>query len=249
MKRSVLLIGDNGLDVYQFGSVFRISPEAPVPVMVFESEVHKPGMAGNVYENLVALGLSVDFVHDKISTKTRFIDQISGQQLLRMDQDVKCSVPVIDDLNGYDMIVISDYDKGTITKEFIQDIRKRFDGPVLVDTKITDLASLDGCLVKINEREFQRCISTCDDLIVTLGGRGCRYKDRVYPSPSVSVFDVTGAGDTFLAGLAYGILELPSMDRAIEFATVGSAITVGHQGVYSPTLKEVEESEYFNHRL
>jgi len=52
----ILLIGDNCLDVYRYGSVDRISPEAPVPVFKFSHEETKPGMAGNVARNLEALG-------------------------------------------------------------------------------------------------------------------------------------------------------------------------------------------------
>lgn len=246
-RKSVLLIGDDGLDVYQVGVVNRLSPEAPVPVMEYEHTYSLPGMAGNVHQNLLSLGLSVDYVHDKTSTKTRFVDRLSGQQLLRMDGDVKCSPPIVDSLD-YDMVVISDYNKGTIDVDFIRDVRARFDGPILVDTKIQDLALLDGCLVKINEREFLRTTSVCADLIVTTGASGCRYKDKVYGTPPVKVFDVTGAGDTFLAGLAYGLLNYGEIERAIKFATTGASLTVQHQGVYSPTLKEILENEYFSNR-
>jgi D-beta-D-heptose 7-phosphate kinase/D-beta-D-heptose 1-phosphate adenosyltransferase len=44
----ILLIGDDCVDVYQFGTVDRISPEAPVPVFECTHEERKPGMAGNV---------------------------------------------------------------------------------------------------------------------------------------------------------------------------------------------------------
>ena len=48
----ILLLGDNCTDVYQYGTVDRISPEAPVPVFKFSHEENRPGMAGNVFENL-----------------------------------------------------------------------------------------------------------------------------------------------------------------------------------------------------
>ena len=51
-KYKILLIGDNCVDVYQYGTVDRISPEAPVPVFKFSHEERKPGMAGNVANNL-----------------------------------------------------------------------------------------------------------------------------------------------------------------------------------------------------
>jgi hypothetical protein len=53
---NILLLGDSCLDVYQYGTVDRMSPEAPVPVFVPAHEETRPGMASNVYENLKALG-------------------------------------------------------------------------------------------------------------------------------------------------------------------------------------------------
>jgi D-beta-D-heptose 7-phosphate kinase/D-beta-D-heptose 1-phosphate adenosyltransferase len=52
----VLVIGDLILDHYIWGTVHRISPEAPVPVVHVESESHRLGGAANVYQNLVSLG-------------------------------------------------------------------------------------------------------------------------------------------------------------------------------------------------
>jgi len=49
------VIGDLALDRYIFGSVERISPEAPVPVLHVERHFDKPGCAANVCENLAAL--------------------------------------------------------------------------------------------------------------------------------------------------------------------------------------------------
>lgn len=54
--QQILVIGDVGLDRYTMGSVDRISPEAPVPIVRVEQEVHKLGLAANVADNLQALG-------------------------------------------------------------------------------------------------------------------------------------------------------------------------------------------------
>ena len=58
----VLVVGDAMLDRYVYGTVKRISPEAPVPVLAVEREVAMPGGAGNVVRNLTALGAAVAFV-------------------------------------------------------------------------------------------------------------------------------------------------------------------------------------------
>ncbi|MCC6012549.1 PfkB family carbohydrate kinase, partial [Candidatus Caldipriscus sp.] len=55
----IAVIGDVMLDEYAFGSVERISPEAPVPVFLYKSSKFMPGGAANVALNLVRLGFEV----------------------------------------------------------------------------------------------------------------------------------------------------------------------------------------------
>ena len=115
-RASVLVVGDAMLDRYVYGTVNRISPEAPVPVLSVEREVAMPGGAGNVVRNLTALGAAVAFVSvvgddqagsdltglvggqpgvepwllvqggRATTVKTRYVSQ--GQQLLRSDREV-----------------------------------------------------------------------------------------------------------------------------------------------------------------
>jgi D-beta-D-heptose 7-phosphate kinase/D-beta-D-heptose 1-phosphate adenosyltransferase len=61
-KARVLCVGDVMLDHYVYGEVDRLSPEAPVPVLVVDSESHSLGGAGNVLRNLAALGAGISFV-------------------------------------------------------------------------------------------------------------------------------------------------------------------------------------------
>lgn len=241
-KFNVLLIGDNCIDVYQHGNVDRISPEAPVPVFESVSEESRPGMAGNVLANLEALGCTVNYLHGETSIKTRLIDLRSQQQVLRIDNDnysdtleIETAIPDI-----YDAIVVSDYNKGTVDYQLIQQLRRDFDGPIFVDTKKTDLEKFEGCIVKINSLEYSRVSSICSDLIVTMGKVGARYGTKVYPAPGIEVADVTGAGDTFLAALCMEYLRSDGdMDCAIKFAIRASSVTVQHAGVYAPTLEEI----------
>ena len=55
-KKRVLVVGDVGIDRYTIGSVERISPEAPVPIVRVESEQLKLGLAANVADNIQAVG-------------------------------------------------------------------------------------------------------------------------------------------------------------------------------------------------
>ena len=238
----ILLVGDDGIDVYRFGSANRISPEAPVPVFVPLSEKKTPGMAGNVRENLQALNCEVTYLHSKTSVKTRLIDMNSRQHLLRIDED-RSSDPVdvgLVDLQNFDAIVISDYNKGTVNYDTIKYMRRHFSGPIFVDTKKTDLAQLEGCWVKINRIEYEQLKTECTGLIVTLGADGARYKGNIYSTFTIDVIDACGAGDTFLAALVVEYLNTGKMDLAIQFAIRASAVTIQHVGVYAPTREEID---------
>lgn len=229
------------MDNYQYGIVDRISPEAPVPVFIPTREESRNGMASNVAANLEALGCAVIVASGQPGSKTRLIDERSRQQIVRIDNDyINQPFPLGGiDLAVCDAVVVSDYNKGNVTYELIEDLRQTYTGPIFVDTKKTDLARLAGCIVKINNKEYNDAKTLCDDLIVTQGRQGARYKDRTYPAVEIAVTDVCGAGDTFLAALCYEYLKSQDMDQAIEFAIRASAVTVQHIGVYAPTLKEI----------
>jgi bifunctional ADP-heptose synthase (sugar kinase/adenylyltransferase) len=239
---NILLLGDSCQDVYQYGTVDRMSPEAPVPVFVPTHEEKRPGMAANVKSNLQALGLEVSFVTGEESVKTRLIDSRSRQQIVRIDQDtVAPPLQFVTDIpQVFHAIVISDYNKGLITYELVKKLRAEFPGPIFIDTKKQDLAQFEGCVVKINELEYKARHSDCSQMVVTLGREGALYDHKIYPAPEIEVVDVCGAGDTFLAALAYEYLCTDGdMDRAIPFAIKASSITVQHTGVYAPTIEEI----------
>jgi bifunctional ADP-heptose synthase (sugar kinase/adenylyltransferase) len=240
----ILLVGDNGIDQYQFGTVTRISPEAPVPVLNYTHTVTKPGMAANVRDNLERLGCEVEFVHGvKTCIKTRVIDSKTGQHLVRIDQDIPSKAVKIDytDIHKYNAIIVSDYNKGSIEYETIENLRKNYSGPIFVDTKKSDLARCEGCFVKINQVEYEAAKTYPTELIVTLGRDGVRYKEHKISTPQVEAFDVCGAGDTFLSALAYNYVLYNDILKAIQFATRAASVTIQHVGVYSPTLTEIEK--------
>jgi D-beta-D-heptose 7-phosphate kinase/D-beta-D-heptose 1-phosphate adenosyltransferase len=244
-KFKILLIGDDCVDIYRYGTVNRLCPEAPVPIFEPSHDETRPGMANNVAQNFLSLGCEVTTMLGDASTKIRLIDIRSGQQVLRLDQNVQsspiklhCRIP-----QTFDAVVISDYNKGAVDHRLIREIRKEFVGPVFIDTKKSELAKFNGCILKINEREFNDRKSICDQLIVTLGDRGARYHDHGtitdFAPHRVEVSDVCGAGDTFLAALVYQYLVTGEIAQAIEFAMSAAAVTVQHLGVYAPTLEEI----------
>ena len=92
-----LVVGDVMLDRYWFGSVDRISPEAPVPVLAVKSEESRAGGAANVAHNLLALGakshlLSVVGDDDAGREIKSIIDQYGAETSLIVDSSIKTIV-------------------------------------------------------------------------------------------------------------------------------------------------------------
>ncbi|MFQ3245276.1 MAG: rfaE bifunctional protein kinase chain/domain [Arenicella sp.] len=92
-----LVVGDVMLDRYWFGSVDRISPEAPVPVLAVKREESRAGGAANVAHNLLALGaqsnlLSVVGDDDAGREIARIIESYGAKTTLTIDQSIKTIV-------------------------------------------------------------------------------------------------------------------------------------------------------------
>ena len=254
----VLLIGDSCTDVYVYGDVKRLNPEAPVPILEPKRQDTTKGMAWNVYNNLTAFGLSVFMLtNEEEITKTRYIDEKSNQQILMVDDEPEIEplpykAPFIDDRSAYhklhhkvppedwyDIMVISDYDKGYITQDKLFELVDWFEGPIIIDSKKTKLP--DDCYIKVNDIEYEKLHTKSNHVIITRGGKGTEYQGKLYPAEKVNVFDVVGAGDTFLAALTYGYLKYKSMEEAIPFANKAAAIAVSHTGTYVLTKEDIDE--------
>ena len=241
----VLLLGDSCEDEYIYGRCNRLSPEAPVPVLDYAKLQTKSGMAGNVCLNLQSFGLDITFLTnpEKI-VKTRFIDEKSNQQILRVDNETRVKpllVPVA--TNSFDAVVISDYNKGYLPTEKIFEIVESASCPVFIDSKKTVLPNKQNCFVKINDVEYEKLQHDCyiDNLIVTKGSEGCIYKQTLYPAEKVNVYDVVGAGDTFLSALVYGYITTNNIDESLMMGNRAAAIAVQQPGTYILTEEDVQK--------
>jgi D-beta-D-heptose 7-phosphate kinase/D-beta-D-heptose 1-phosphate adenosyltransferase len=76
-NKKILVVGDLMLDLYTYGSVSRISPEAPVPILLKTGAKYIPGGAANTAYNLASLGAKV-FVFGMIG------DDQNGQKLISL---------------------------------------------------------------------------------------------------------------------------------------------------------------------
>ena len=70
-----------------------------------------------------------------------------------------------------------------------------------------------------------------DKTIVTKGNEGCLFQGRIYPTEDVLVKDISGAGDTFIAGLVVKYLKTNDIEKAIDFAQECTKIVVQKHGV------------------
>ena len=251
---NLLLIGDSCTDEWVYGSCDRLSPEGPIPVMKYRQKQSAPGMAANVNENFKSLGINVNFLtNNEPIIKTRYIHEKSNQQIMRLDTEPECQPLHPSQLTmaavhqRYDAVVISDYDKGFVTLETIDHLASRNpDIKIFVDTKKKKLPThYPNVIYKINQKEFNSLdpdhIPKGENIIVTAGAEGALWNKKQFQVPITRVFDVTGAGDTFLAALVFYYIQLESMEESIAFANRAAAIAVQNPGTYTLTMEDVDE--------
>lgn len=237
----ILVIGESCKDVFKYGKCERLDPAAPAIVFNPIETKENGGMAMNVFNNLKSLGTDVE-IHTNnnwsIVTKTRFVDKKTNYILLREDnndgQYGNCSLDLID-FKKYDAIVISDYNKGFISKNDIKQICKKHP-LVFLDTK-KEIGKWCECVtfIKINNYELSKARNVTknlkDRLVVTLGPAGASHKNTIYPVKNVDIKDLSGAGDTFMSGLCFKYTQTKDIAAAINFANECATIVVQKAGV------------------
>lgn len=319
-KPNILVVGDLMIDHYLWGDCDRISPEAPVQVVNVSKETAVLGGAGNVVNNLHALGATVSVASvvgqddigtelllmlkslgvkteglvtqegRKTSKKSRII--ASSQQILRYDKESKeditqASVDKIitaikKDLFLYDMIILSDYGKGVLTPKLCQEIISLAackNKKVLVDPKGKDYSRYKGAhfltpnkkeaceatgidivddesLLSAGEWLRRECelelsmITLSEDGIAIFSEESEAFDGTMHKVPTVAkeVFDVTGAGDTVIASLAYALSSGKDVVTAAQFANAAAAVVVGKIGSATATMDEIEVYESTLHQ-
>lgn len=236
----ILVVGDPINDIYRFGHVDRVSPEAPVPVFIEDRIEERHGGAANVLHQLTALGCEAvgawKYARWHWTSKVRYM--VGSHQLLRHDRDVECENE-IPGLDGFSTVVISDYAKGACTPEVCQEVIAS-GLPVIVDPKGRDWGKYDGVRVLCpNEKELQGVDSWAHSLaswiVEKRGPAGLRLHGHTgnptdYPSTARHVFDVTGAGDTVTAVIAACVAVKMSLPDACRLANLAAGYVVGEVG-------------------
>ena len=249
----MLVVGDSCTDVFVYGDIKRLSPEAPVPVFNPIKEKSNDGMAKNVVNNVEALKSNVYSITNKNSIrKIRYVDEKSNQLVLRVDEhdycdrieketlllmvDNECDVPMSGTVE-VDAIIISDYCKGFLHEDDIEAICYQ-NSNVFLDTKkklgpwarFADYIKINSIEYEQN-KDFLQNNDIMDKTIITKGNLGCSFQGKMYPTDDVPVKDISGAGDTFLAGLAVEYMRTSDIIKAIDFAQECTKIVVQKHGV------------------
>jgi len=238
----ILVIGDSCKDIFRYGKVNRLAPEAPVPIIIPEREISNLGMAGNVVTNLKALGAEVEFITNKSEIrKIRYVCSKYNHLLLRVDENDTCEKidTVILQPKTYAAVIISDYCKGFLNEEDIEIISKSFDCPIFLDTKkILGEWAYNIDFIKINYHEYEYNKEVLENnlilknkTIVTRGKYGCEYQGKNFPTVDVPVKDISGAGDTFIAGLVVEYIRSKMIEPSINFAQECTTTVIQKSGV------------------
>lgn len=241
-KYKVLVVGESCTDVFIYGTSNRKSPEGNGSVFIPKKEIYGGGMAANVANNIAAMGIDVDIITDDGTiTKTRYVNEETNELYLRVDENDttnRINVNALPNLLNYNAIIISDYCKGFLTEDDIAEIASKHD-LVIVDTKkILGDWCKDVAFIKLNRFEAQNNHDIIlekkwleDKIITTLDGSGASYKGNVIKVEKVENADVSGAGDTFVAGFVARYLDSQNIEESIDWANYCAKEVVKEKGV------------------
>lgn len=292
-KGKIAVIGDIILDEYVFGLVNRINPEAPVPILKLSQKEYRLGGAANVAHNIFTLGghcvligrigkdkkikkilddknIHYDFVEDDTIptiTKTRFM--AGNQQLLRLDEEeitpinTKDIKKIIKKVRNVELIIVSDYQKGVVTKELMDELRN-LNKKIIVDPKISKPELFKNVyLIKPNKKEAENALRMIinneedvdnagkklqkeynSNILITRDKNGVSLFEKGktplhIPTNAKKVYEECGAGDTMIATIGVALCSGKSLEESIVLANKAAAIVVGKMGTSTASSKEL----------
>jgi len=199
---------------------------------------------------------------EKTIQKIRVIG--NDQQLARMDferiydkifkEEIKHKLK--EKAQEADLIIISDYDKGSINNNLIS-VLSEYKKKIIVDPKPKNKALFkEVLLVKTNEKEIfdMTALPNLDsagkklkeelqtNILVTRGKNGLvLFSEQIVyiPTYAKEVFDVTGAGDTVIAAIGLAIASGASLNQAAIIGNHAAGIKVEKAGTYAVSLSEL----------
>jgi D-beta-D-heptose 7-phosphate kinase / D-beta-D-heptose 1-phosphate adenosyltransferase len=214
---------------------------------------------------------------DRATTqKTRII--AANQHVLRIDRETKKDISVLtlekmirlieDKLPDIDVVLISDYGKGLITKNLLSKVTasaKKHKKMIIVDPKGLDFSKYSGVSlltpnkkeaalasgVEINnESSLEKAANkilkniSLENLLITCGKDGMvlfekNKKPFRVKTEARQVFDVSGAGDTVLAVFGLAVASGTSIQNSVAVANTAAGIVVGKVGTATVSKQEL----------
>lgn len=208
--------------------------------------------------------------------KTRILAH--SQQVVRFDREERGYVSTqceerlkeacAKTLAASDAVVISDYEKGTVTPTLLQSAiatAKSAGKFILVDPKMRNWSAYRGVdIITPNQIEAERATGIeivddeslraalsairesldCKNVLITRGERGMSLLEeggRIIQIPAVAreVYDVTGAGDTVIATLALSLAAGATYEEAAIIANYSAGVVVGKVGTATLSVAEL----------
>ena len=248
---------------------------------VFTAGVIGTGRNGQVLlERFNELGVDTSLIiqePDRATTqKTRII--AANQHVLRIDRETKQDISgqtlekiirlIEDKMPDIDVVLISDYGKGLITKNLLSKViasAKKHEKMIIVDPKGLDFSKYSGVsLLTPNKKEaalasgveidddssLEKAANkileniSLDNLLITCGKDGMvlfgknKTPFRVR-AKSRQVFDVSGAGDTVLAVFGLAVASGASIHNSVALANTAAGIVVGKVGTATVSKQEL----------
>lgn len=226
---------------------------------------------------LTQAGVACRFIrHSGYPTVTKLRVMSRHQQLIRLDfengfenVDTPGFIRAFEaELDGVDVVVLSDYGKGALRAAPELIARARAAGkPVLIDPKSVDFADYRGAsLITPNLKEFEAVVGVCPDeatlveramaliareqlggLLITRSEQGMSLlrageAPLHLPTRAREVFDVTGAGDTVISVLAAALAAGLSAPQATALSNIGAGIVVGKLGTATVSVAELRRA-------
>lgn len=307
--KRVLVVGDLMLDEHIWGTVGRISPEAPVMVVEVESPEPdcRPGGAANVANNLRALGAEVSVIgitgddeggrilldslrgegvdtsgtivdSERPTTRKTRIWASRRHQVVRVDREsrkrisgsvVRALVEQVERAcRNADAVLLSDYDKGAITRDVAQSAIRLASSLGIVSAanpkprsfgyysgigaatlnqhEASAASAVDIFEVADVEKAGRKLLTSvpCGGLVITRGGHGLTVfdgPDGIHHIPAIEseVYDVAGAGDTVVSALTLALAAGAGLPEAGLIADCAGGAVVRKIGVATTSVDEI----------
>lgn len=195
--------------------------------------MHKLDAISRFDNSMVSRALSY-----KTTVKHRIIAEHRSTQMIRIDEEVKSPEIIFSESeleliknSNFNIIIISDYNKGVITSSLMDQVRT-LNIPFIVDPKPDNINLYRGAfIVTPNESEFNQMLEKCvtDVLqptffVKTMGDKGIQILDTKLNELStikanpVEVFNVSGAGDTVISIIAYCMAKGNTIETSCHIA-------------------------------